>query len=223
MLCCHDRRPLPPTHLLPSPNPDPGPDHRRTPRRRHSELHRPLHSVQAFRPHPGLSELLLAQGMELDRPQEPCVGVPDRLWALTSIEGLGLVKDVSLDLREFGKRVLMMQVGFFSEILLKNSCMCRGMSAWEIPLGRNAKHPLLFNPSTKQKDSLDAWGNSYLGLLYEDDNLCMLDTPVLVASHWILPAVLAITGFIILLGFLRIRQRRRGQRKSSGHPRFTNP
>ncbi|KAI4377106.1 hypothetical protein MLD38_014791 [Melastoma candidum] len=138
----------------------------------------------------------------------------------------------------------------------------------------NVKDPLLFNPSTKQKDPLsdsrfevwgtkgynlhvrgrsrklpgfpvidlgrglnstaeffppsrpksgerkhrDAWGNSYLGLFYDD-----LDTPVLVASHWIIPAVIAVTGFIILLGFLRIRQRRRRRRKSSGHPRFTNP
>ncbi|RVW96325.1 hypothetical protein CK203_020731 [Vitis vinifera] len=40
-----------------------------------------------------------------------------------------------------------------------------------------------------------------------------LDMPVLVASHWLVPALVAISGLLLFLSFWRIRQKRRRRRK----------
>jgi membrane-bound transcription factor site-1 protease len=62
-------------------------------------------------------------------------------------------------------------------------------------------------------------GSKYFGLLYKDD----IDMPVLVASHWLVPAIVAISGVLLLLSFWRIRQKRRRRRKGSGSGRLGNP
>ncbi|KAH6804278.1 SITE-1 protease [Perilla frutescens var. frutescens] len=61
-------------------------------------------------------------------------------------------------------------------------------------------------------------GNTYLGYLYGDD----LDFPELVASHWLIPAIVAISGILLLWSFWKIRQKRRRRRKGSGFSR-SNP
>ncbi|KAA8534974.1 hypothetical protein F0562_029977 [Nyssa sinensis] len=66
----------------------------------------------------------------------------------------------------------------------------------------------------------DSLGNKYLGLLYRDD--LPLDVPVLAAGHWLIPAVVAISGILLLFSFWRIRQKRRRRRKGSGSGRFAN-
>ncbi|XP_058763915.1 subtilisin-like protease SBT6.1 isoform X1 [Vicia villosa] len=64
----------------------------------------------------------------------------------------------------------------------------------------------------------DSLGNRYLGLFYGDEP----DAPMLVGTHWLIPAVVAVTG-IIALSFWRIRQKRRRRRKgSSSTGRLTN-
>ncbi|CAN4116980.1 unnamed protein product [Withania somnifera] len=65
-----------------------------------------------------------------------------------------------------------------------------------------------------QKD-VDSPGNNYWGFFYRDD----IDMPVLVATHWLVPAIVAITGLLIL--FWRMQKRRR-RRRGSGSGRFTN-
>lgn len=60
--------------------------------------------------------------------------------------------------------------------------------------------------------------NKFLGLLYSDD----LDAPVLVPSHWLVPAIVAISGLVLLLSFWRIRQKRRRRRRVSSSGRITN-
>ncbi|MCD7452831.1 Membrane-bound transcription factor site-1 protease [Datura stramonium] len=68
--------------------------------------------------------------------------------------------------------------------------------------------------NTAWKD-VDSPGNNYWGFFYRDD----IDMPVLVATHWLVPAIVAITGLLIL--FWRMQKRRR-RRRSSGSGRFTN-
>ncbi|KAI3443807.1 hypothetical protein Pfo_000472 [Paulownia fortunei] len=62
-------------------------------------------------------------------------------------------------------------------------------------------------------------GNKYLGYLYGDD----LDFPELVASHWLIPAIVAVSGLLLLWSFWKIRQKRRRRRKGSGFSRSANP
>ncbi|XP_061343832.1 subtilisin-like protease SBT6.1 isoform X1 [Gastrolobium bilobum] len=63
----------------------------------------------------------------------------------------------------------------------------------------------------------DSLGNRYLGLFYGDE----LDAPMLIGSQWLVPAVVAATG-ILLLCFWRIRQKQRRRRKGSGSGRLAN-
>ncbi|XP_024032311.1 subtilisin-like protease SBT6.1 isoform X2 [Morus notabilis] len=74
-------------------------------------------------------------------------------------------------------------------------------------------------PKLNVKSKSDSLGNKYLGLLYGDE----LEMPVLAASHWIVPSLIAVTGLLLFLSFWRIRQKRRRRRKSSGSGRFSNP
>ncbi|PON49870.1 SITE-1 protease [Trema orientale] len=76
----------------------------------------------------------------------------------------------------------------------------------------------LRRPKVSVKSRGDSVGNSYLGLLYGEE----LDMPVLATSHWIVPALVAVTGLLVFLSFWRIRQKRRRRRKSSGSGRFSN-
>lgn len=91
-----------------------------------------------------------------------------------------------------------------------------------IDLGRGinstAENSVTKNSRITQKDKGGFSGNNYLGLLYRDD----LDIPVLVPSHWLVPAIVAISGIVLLLSFWRIRQKRRRRRKGSGSGRFAN-
>ncbi|KAJ0030255.1 hypothetical protein Pint_13187 [Pistacia integerrima] len=64
----------------------------------------------------------------------------------------------------------------------------------------------------------DYLGSKYLGMFYKDE----LDMPVLVASHWLVPLVVAVTGLLVFLSFWRIRQRRRRRRKGSVSSRLAN-
>ncbi|VVA10621.1 Hypothetical predicted protein [Prunus dulcis] len=77
----------------------------------------------------------------------------------------------------------------------------------------NLKHPKLLGEN--RSDSL---GNRYFGLFYGDE----LDMPVVVPSHWLVPAIIAVTGILLVLSFWRIRQKRRRRRKGSGSGRFSN-
>ncbi|KAK6236329.1 Peptidase S8/S53 domain - like 10 [Theobroma cacao] len=72
-------------------------------------------------------------------------------------------------------------------------------------------------PKFMGKNKGDSLGNRYLGLLYRDE----LDVPELVASHWLVPAVVAVTGFLLFLSIWRIRQKRR-RRRRSGSGRLAN-
>lgn len=76
----------------------------------------------------------------------------------------------------------------------------------------------LRRPKLPVKNNGDS-GNGYLGGLFNRDEL---DMPVLGASHWLVPAVVAVTGIMLFLGFWRIRQKRRRRRKGSGSGRFAN-
>lgn len=76
----------------------------------------------------------------------------------------------------------------------------------------NIRRPRL---TVRNKD--DSLGNRYLGLFYGDEP----DAPMLVGGHWLVPAVVAATG-ILLLSFWRIRQRRRRRRKGSSSGRLAN-
>ncbi|XP_044464197.1 subtilisin-like protease SBT6.1 isoform X1 [Mangifera indica] len=64
----------------------------------------------------------------------------------------------------------------------------------------------------------DSLGSKYFGMFYKDE----LDMPVLVASHWLVPLVVAVTGLLVFLSFWRIRQRRRRRRKGSVPSRLAN-
>ncbi|PQM39330.1 subtilisin-like protease SBT6.1 [Prunus yedoensis var. nudiflora] len=75
------------------------------------------------------------------------------------------------------------------------------------------KHPKLL-----VENRSDSLGNRYFGLFYGDE----LDMPVVVPSHWLVPAIIAVTGILLVLSFWRIRQKRRRRRKGSGSGRFSN-
>ncbi|KAL4301808.1 hypothetical protein GQ457_10G016790 [Hibiscus cannabinus] len=65
-------------------------------------------------------------------------------------------------------------------------------------------------PKFIKKNKGDSFGNRYLG---------ELDMPVLVASQWLVPVVVAITGWHCTVEHWRVRQKRRRRRRSgSGRP-----
>ncbi|GMH16564.1 hypothetical protein Nepgr_018405 [Nepenthes gracilis] len=76
---------------------------------------------------------------------------------------------------------------------------------------------------TQSLNKGDSLSNKYLGLLYGDE----VDAPVPFASHWLVPALVTAFGFLLLLSFCRIQQKRRRRRKGqskerSGSGRFAN-
>ncbi|CAL0331034.1 unnamed protein product [Lupinus luteus] len=76
----------------------------------------------------------------------------------------------------------------------------------------NIRHPK-FTMRTKG----DSMRKTYMGLFYGDEP----DTPMLVGSHWLVPAVVAAIG-ILLLCFWRIRQKPRRRKKGSASGRLAN-
>ncbi|TYJ32297.1 hypothetical protein E1A91_A05G026100v1 [Gossypium mustelinum] len=66
-------------------------------------------------------------------------------------------------------------------------------------------------PKFTKKTKGDSLGNRYFGLLYRDE----LDVPELVASHWVVPAIVAVTGFVLILSIWRIHHKRRRRRRSA--------
>ncbi|CAK9170687.1 unnamed protein product [Ilex paraguariensis] len=84
-------------------------------------------------------------------------------------------------------------------------------------LNSTAETSLTKSSKSSNKNKEGSLGNKYLGLLYRDD----VDVPILVASHWLVPAIVAISGVLLLLSFWRIRQKRRRRRKGSSSGRFT--
>ncbi|XP_057750293.1 subtilisin-like protease SBT6.1 [Arachis stenosperma] len=80
-------------------------------------------------------------------------------------------------------------------------------------LATSSRRNRIFNTRNKG----DSVGNTYLGLFYGDE----LDAPKLVGINWLVPAVVAATGFLLLC-FWRIRQKRRRRRKGLGAGRLAN-
>ncbi|GAB2268270.1 Membrane-bound transcription factor site-1 protease [Dionaea muscipula] len=91
-----------------------------------------------------------------------------------------------------------------------------------IDLGRGLNSTLytsdLNKSNTAPHSKVDSLGNKYLSLLYRDE----LDAPVMVASHWLIPALVATCGLLLFLSFWKIRQKRRRRRKGSGSGRLGN-
>ncbi|KAJ9688426.1 hypothetical protein PVL29_014216 [Vitis rotundifolia] len=91
-----------------------------------------------------------------------------------------------------------------------------------IDLGRGLNSTVetsyLKQPQWTQNNKGEHSGNNIFGLLYRDE----LDMPVLVASHWLVPALVAISGLLLFLSFWRIRQKRRRRRKGSSSGRLGN-
>nr|GFC79010.1 subtilisin-like protease SBT6.1 [Tanacetum cinerariifolium] len=90
-----------------------------------------------------------------------------------------------------------------------------------IDLGRglnsSADFSILKGPKVLDKNKENSSGNRYLGFLYRDD----LDAPVVFPSHWLVPAVVAVVGILLLINFWRIRLKRRRRRKGSTSGRYT--
>ncbi|XP_047970773.1 subtilisin-like protease SBT6.1 isoform X1 [Salvia hispanica] len=96
-----------------------------------------------------------------------------------------------------------------------------GYAAVDLGQGSNSTPEVPFKKIKSVHKDSNSLGNSYLGYLYGDDQL---DFPELVASHWLLPAIVAGSGFLVLWSFWRIRQKRRRRRKGSGSfNRSANP
>lgn len=53
-------------------------------------------------------------------------------------------------------------------------------------------------------------------------DMTMVDMPMLIASHWLVPAIVTVSGLVLLLSFWRIRQKRRRRRKGSGSSHLAN-
>lgn len=86
-------------------------------------------------------------------------------------------------------------------------------------LNSTVGHPNLRQPKLPVIIKGESLGNGYFGNLFSGDEL---DMPVLVASHWLVPAVVAVTGLLLFLSFWRIRQKRRRRRKVTSSGRFAN-
>lgn len=86
-------------------------------------------------------------------------------------------------------------------------------------LSRNLSFDLEISKSfdTAKNYKLDLT-DKYLGLFNRDD----LDVPVQVASRWLVPVVVAVSG-LLLLSFWRIQKKRRRRRKGSGSGRYSSP
>uniref|UniRef100_A0A7N0TYX2 Uncharacterized protein n=2 Tax=Kalanchoe fedtschenkoi TaxID=63787 RepID=A0A7N0TYX2_KALFE len=70
-----------------------------------------------------------------------------------------------------------------------------------------------------EKYKKETAGN-YLGFFNYKDEL--LDMPVLVTSHWLVPAIITIFGLLLLFTFWSFRQKRRRRRKGSSSGRLSN-
>uniref|UniRef100_A0A7N0ZYW1 Uncharacterized protein n=1 Tax=Kalanchoe fedtschenkoi TaxID=63787 RepID=A0A7N0ZYW1_KALFE len=84
------------------------------------------------------------------------------------------------------------------------------------------KSPEIHNlktPIPLEKDKNEATGN-YLGFFSYKDEL--LDMPILVTNHWVVPAVITIFGVLLLFSFWSFRQKRRRRRKGSSSGRLSN-
>ncbi|KAJ9538683.1 hypothetical protein OSB04_031416 [Centaurea solstitialis] len=95
-----------------------------------------------------------------------------------------------------------------------------GYKAIDLGRGLNSSADISITkaPKVLEKNKEISSGNKFLGLLYRDD----LDAPVVFPSHWLVPAVVAVLGILLLLNFWRIRQKRRRRRKGSSSSRYTN-
>ncbi|XP_043807636.1 subtilisin-like protease SBT6.1 isoform X2 [Manihot esculenta] len=95
-----------------------------------------------------------------------------------------------------------------------------GYSVIDLGRGLNSTADIsrLRRPRITEKSKGDSLGNGYWGMLYGDE----LDVPVLVASHWLVPAAVAVTGVLLFLSIWRIRQKRRPRRRGSGSGRLGN-
>ncbi|XP_024964331.1 subtilisin-like protease SBT6.1 isoform X1 [Cynara cardunculus var. scolymus] len=95
-----------------------------------------------------------------------------------------------------------------------------GYKAIDLGRGLNSSADISITkgPKVLDKNKENSSGNKFLGLLYRDD----LDAPVVFPSHWLVPAVVAVLGILLLLNFWRIRQKRRRRRKGSSSSRYTN-
>lgn len=78
-------------------------------------------------------------------------------------------------------------------------------------LNSSAESFYLKRPKLTPKTEGDSLGNKYFGLLYRDET----NVPALAATHWLVPAVVAICGLLIFMSFWRIRQKRRRRRRGS--------
>ncbi|XP_057785482.1 subtilisin-like protease SBT6.1 isoform X1 [Salvia miltiorrhiza] len=94
-----------------------------------------------------------------------------------------------------------------------------GYAAVDLGRGSNSTPEVPVQKVKSVNKDGNSLGNTYLGYLYGDD----LDFPELVASHWLLPAIVAVFGFLVLWSFWKIRQKRRRRRKGSGFNRSANP
>lgn len=73
-------------------------------------------------------------------------------------------------------------------------------------------------PNIIRQQKGDSLSSKYFGLFSKDE----VDMPVLVASHWLVPAIIASFGFLLFFSFWRIRQKRRRRRKGSGSGKYAN-
>ncbi|CAN1331151.1 Subtilisin-like protease SBT6.1 [Linum perenne] len=81
-------------------------------------------------------------------------------------------------------------------------------------------------PKVVGRNQRDTQGNNIWSLINREEisNNCLiqLDVPVLVASHWLVPAGIAITGVVLFWSIWRIRQKRRRRKRGSGSGRLGN-
>ncbi|KAD6795131.1 hypothetical protein E3N88_06027 [Mikania micrantha] len=94
-----------------------------------------------------------------------------------------------------------------------------GYKAIDLGMGLNSSDISISKGPKVVDKSKEISSGKFLGLLYRDD----LDAPVVFPSHWLVLAAVAVLGFLLLIHFLRIRQKRRRRRKgSNSSSRFTN-
>ncbi|KAK9697678.1 hypothetical protein RND81_08G053300 [Saponaria officinalis] len=144
------------------------------------------------------------------------------------------------DDKQFPSRRTDVNFSAYSAVMGKE-LICRGDSRFEVVgtkgyniqvRGRNRKLPgyhvsdmvrssNVSNPKvqhTTANKKGDSLSNKYFGLFYTDE----LDMPVLVASHWLVPAIIATSGVLLFFSFWRIRQKRRRRRKGSVTSKYPN-